>query len=275
MNYIEYDFSISPKEIGGEILIAELGEVGFESFVETEKGISAYIQKKDWKENILEEIYILKNPDFSISFQKKEIEQVNWNQEWEKNFNPIVVENICSVRATFHPKTNCPYEIVIDPKMSFGTGHHETTYMMLQHLLKTNLDNKKTLDMGCGTGILAIMAAYKGATQIDAIDIDPWCVENSQENIQRNNVAFINVLLGDAELLKNKKYDFIIANINRNILLNDLPIYVLAMNPNAEIVLSGFYKEDLEIIDKKCLELGLVQQEIIERNNWISVRYKK
>lgn len=275
MNYIEYNFSISPKEIGAEILIAELGELNFESFVETETSILAYIQKIHWSETILDDIFILSNPEFEISYQITEIEQVNWNEEWEKNFTPIVVDDICTVRATFHQKPDTQYDIVIDPKMSFGTGHHETTYMMLQHLLKMNLRGKKVLDMGCGTGILAIMAAHKGATDIQAIDIDAWCYENSKENIILNGFEFIEVKEGDASLIENQQFDVIIANINRNILLSDIPIYARSMKPNAEILLSGFYVEDMSIITQKCNENNLIFVENIERNNWVSVKYKK
>ena len=151
MNYIEYDFTVSPLEMGSEILIAELAEVGFDSFVDTPMGIKAYIPKDSWNEHILQDIYLLSNPEFTISYQITEIEQVNWNEEWEKNFSPIVVEDLCTVRANFHPVPNTRYDIVITPKMSFGTGHHETTYMMLQQLLPLSLEGTKVLDMGCGT----------------------------------------------------------------------------------------------------------------------------
>lgn len=220
--YISYNFTVTPKEPGTEILIAELGFAGFESFVENEDGVVAYIQEKDWNEHILDDIYSLKSDEFTISYTKEVIEQTNWNSEWEKNFNPIQVDNLVSIRAPFHENPNLKYDIVIEPKMSFGTGHHETTHMMVQHLLKLDLTNKKVLDMGCGTGILAIFAEMKGAKPIDAIDIDSWCFENSIENLERNNCTHISVYEGDASLLINKKYDVIIANINRNILLLSL-----------------------------------------------------
>ena len=164
--YIGYHFTIEPLELGSEILIAELGETAFESFIETETGISAFVQKDLWTEDILNDIYILENPEFKINYTFEEIEQVNWNEEWEKNFSPIDVDGICHVRAPFHEPTNATFEIVIEPKMSFGTGHHETTHMVIQHLLELELTNKKTMDMGCGTAILAILAEMKGAKQI-------------------------------------------------------------------------------------------------------------
>ena len=225
MNYLEYSFTVNPLQPGVEILIAELGYAGFESFVETENGVTAYIQKEEWKESILEDIQILASEEFTISFESSEIEQVNWNAEWEKNFDPIEVDGKCVVRAPFHSETKVPYEIVIEPKMSFGTGHHETTYMMLQHILENDFKGKTVLDMGCGTAVLAILAEMRGAATLDAIDIDEWCVENSEENIQRNNCKNITVRLGDASLLAGKSYEVIIANINRNILLNDMSVY--------------------------------------------------
>lgn len=273
--YIGYHFTVEPKELGSEILVAELGELPFESFIETENGVSAYIQKEFWNENILDDVYILGNEEFKISYEFEEIEQVNWNEEWEKNFTPIDVDGKCYVRAPFHEKSNAEYEIVIEPKMSFGTGHHETTHMMIQHLLETDLVGKKTLDMGCGTAILAILAEMKGAQPIDAIDIDNWCYLNSIENAERNNCNQISVYEGDASLLVGKKYDVIIANINRNILLNDMQTYVDCLNENGILFLSGFYTEDFEAINESCVSKGLTFEKDIVRNNWMSLKYNK
>ncbi|MCU0349930.1 MAG: 50S ribosomal protein L11 methyltransferase [Flavobacterium sp.] len=271
--YIGYHFTIAPLELGSEILIAELGETPFESFIETETGISAYIQKDFWNENILEDIQILANPEFEISYTFEEIEQVNWNEEWEKNFEPIDVDGKCHVRAPFHEKTNAEFDIVIEPKMSFGTGHHETTHMMIQHLLETDIIGKKTLDMGCGTAILAILAEMKGAKPIDAIDIDNWCYLNSIENAERNNCEHISVYEGDADLLVGKKYDVIIANINRNILLNDMQLYVDCLNENGILFLSGFYTEDIPAITESCTSKGLTYKKQFERNNWVALKF--
>lgn len=273
--YIGYHFTIEPIELGSEILIAELGEKAFESFIETETGISAYVQKDLWSENILEDIQILDNPEFNISYTFEEIEQVNWNEEWEKNFEAIEVDGKCHVRAPFHEKTNAEYDIVIEPKMSFGTGHHETTHMMIQHILETDFTNKKTLDMGCGTAILAILAEMKGAQPIDAIDIDNWCYLNSIENAERNNCKHISVYEGDASLLSGKKYDIIIANINRNILLNDMQQYVDCLNANGILFLSGFYTEDIPVISESCTSKGLTYVKQFERNNWVALKFVK
>ena len=275
MNYIEYDFTVSPTEMGAEILMAELAEVGFDSFEDTPTGIKAYIPKDSWNEHILQDIYLLSNPEFTISYQITEIEQVNWNEEWEKNFSPIVVEDLCTVRANFHPVPNTRYDIVITPKMSFGTGHHETTYMMLQQLLPLSLEGTKVLDMGCGTGILAIMAALRGAHDITAIDIDPWCVENATENVQQNNCSFITIKEGYVSLIAGEQYNLILANINRNILLSDIPTYTQALLPQGLLLVSGFYEEDLPAIKEKCQEVGLTYLSHIERNRWVSAKFQR
>ena len=275
MNYIEYDFTVSPTEMGAEILMAELAEVGFDSFEDTPTGIKAYIPKDSWNEHILQDIYLLSNPEFTISYQITEIEQVNWNEEWEKNFSPIVVEDLCTVRANFHPVPNTRYDIVITPKMSFGTGHHETTYMMLQQLLPLSLEGAKVLDMGCGTGILAIMAALRGARDITAIDIDPWCVENATENVQQNDCSFITIKEGDVSLIAGEQYNLILANINRNILLSDIPAYTQALLPLGLLLVSGFYVEDLPAIKEKCQKIGLTYLSHIERNRWVSAKFQR
>ena len=273
--YIEYQFIINPKEPATEILIAELGNLNFESFVETEEGLTAYIQKEDWHTNLLDEVFILQSKEFNIVAEYIEMAQTNWNAEWEKNFNPIIVDDLVSIRAPFHNNPNVKYDIVIEPKMSFGTGHHETTHMMVQHLLQLKLENKKVLDMGCGTGILAIFAEMKGAKPIDAIDIDNWCYLNSIENAERNNCNSISVYEGDASLLKNKNYDVIIANINRNILLNDIKIYANCLSSGGILLLSGFYKEDFTIINKEAENQKLKLDGELIKNNWMSLKFVK
>jgi ribosomal protein L11 methyltransferase len=273
ITYLGYHFTVEPRDPGAEILLAELGEKPFDSFVETESGLVAYIKKEEWTEDVLSDIYILSSPEFEISHTIEEIEQVNWNEEWEKNFEPIDVDGQCHVRAPFHPKTTAEYDIVIEPKMSFGTGHHETTHMMIQHLLETDVVGRKTLDMGCGTAILAILAEMKGAKPIDAIDIDRWCYENSVENAERNYCREISVYEGDAALLKGKNYDLVIANINRNILLNDMQQYVDCLNKDGLLLLSGFYEEDIPAIHASCIEKGLKQLKKFSRNNWVSLKY--
>jgi len=271
--YIEYNFNVSPLQPGTEILIAQLGLVNFESFDETETGVKAYIQKAEWNENILNDIQILNSEEFEISHTMIEIAQVNWNSEWEKNFQPIEVNGDCALRAPFHEPFNVKYEIIIEPKMSFGTGHHETTFMMLQFILENDFKGKRVMDMGCGTAVLAILTEMRGASKIDAVDIDEWCFENSVENVERNHCKNISVFQGVASFLENKKYDVLIANINRNILLQDMEAYSKTLEKGGELYLSGFYKEDLPLITITCNNLGLKFVENKERNNWIAAKF--
>ena len=273
--YYGYTFIVNPKEPATEMLIAELGYAGFESFVENEEGVIAYIQKEECHDAILENIFVLNSGEFDIKYTKEEIEQVNWNSEWEKNFNPIQVDDKVSIRAPFHENPNLEFDIVIEPKMSFGTGHHETTHMMVQHLLDIDLIGKKTLDMGCGTGILAILAEMKGAQPIDAIDIDNWCYLNTLENVERNDCKHISAYEGEATLLAGKSYDVIIANINRNILLSDIGTYGDCLNDGGILLLSGFYAEDIPLLDEKALALGMSLEKKLDRNKWVSLRYSK
>ncbi len=274
--YIGYDFKVTPvhsRSVGIEILIAELGYAGFESFVETEEGVTAYIQKEEWNESILNDVQILNSEEFKIEYEFNEIEQTNWNEEWEKNFSPIVVDNLCTVRAPFHEKPTTKYDIIIEPKMSFGTGHHETTHMMIQYILSNDFTNKSVLDMGCGTGVLAILAEKKGAKILDAVDYDNWCYLNSLENVERNNFENITVIEGDASVLAGKKYDIIIANINRNILLNDMATYVSCLNKHGVLFLSGFYNDDIPVIQEACENQMLKFAEKLERNHWVALKF--
>lgn len=271
--YIGYDFKVTPLQPATEILIAELGDAGFESFVETETGVNAYIQKEEWNVNILDGIQILNSDGFTIAFDFNEIEYTNWNQEWEKNFNPIVIDDLVTVRAPFHVKPTTKYDLIIEPKMSFGTGHNETTQMMIQHILKNDFKNKSVLDMGCGTGVLAILAEKVGALKLDAIDIDNWCYQNSLENVERNNCKHISVYEGDVALLEGKKYHSIIANINRNILLADISAYAKCLNENGSLFLSGFYKADIPLIEVECKKNNLELVETMERGSWVSLKF--
>ena len=244
MNYIEFKAEISPLEVGRDILIAQLSEIGFESFVETDSGLEAYIQEGEFDEQELTKIPLFEHEDFQISYQTKFIKDQNWNEIWEQSFEPIMVNNTCYVRAPFHePVKDTEFDIVIEPKMSFGTGHHETTHLMIEELLGMNLENQSVLDMGCGTGVLAILSKKKGAGYVEAIDIDEWAYNNTLENVERNNTNDINVLLGGAECLKDQQFDVIIANINRNILTNDMSHYYKVLKSNGSLLLSGFLNQ--------------------------------
>ncbi len=273
--FIEYYFKVDPLQPTTDILIAELGELKFDSFAETNEGLRAYIKKKEWREGILDNVRVITSPEFNIVFEVIEIERQNWNALWEQNFEPIKIDRRCRVRAPFHtPAPGVLFDIVIEPKMSFGTGHHETTHMMLQHLLDVDLEGKSVLDMGCGTAVLAILASMKGASRIAAIDNDRWSYLNALENARRNHQPNIEVREGDIALLKDEKYDCILANINRNILLKDIPAYAKHLNPEGSLFLSGFYTEDLPLISAECNGARLSLLEKSEKNNWVAAVYR-
>ncbi|MFO7719979.1 MAG: 50S ribosomal protein L11 methyltransferase [Gillisia sp.] len=273
LNYIEFKFKISPLQPASEILIAELGYAGFESFVEDEDGVTAYIPSEEYDREMLAGIHILQSEEFEITYTSLEIEQINWNSEWEKNFDPLIVDDICSIRAPFHEQPDTEFDIIIEPKMSFGTGHHATTHMMVQFILKNDWKDTSVLDMGSGTGVLAILTEMKGAKEIDAIDIDNWCYQNAIENAERNNCELISVYEGGAELLEGRKYDRIIANINRNILLEDINSYAACLNAGGKLFLSGFYTEDIKAIEKECNRYGLKLEDQLERENWAALSF--
>lgn len=273
--YVEYDFKVVPQQPWNDVLVAQLGQVGFESFIETDQGVKAYILQSIDHDSILDQVNIMENDLCDIAFAKADVPPTNWNAEWEKNFDPITVNGRCEVRAPFHKASGVEYDIVIEPKMSFGTGHHQTTHMMIEHLLEENVTGLNVLDMGSGTGVLAILAQMRGATSVDAIDIDTWCYENALENVERNKTNKVHVVLGGAEVLKGKSYDFIIANINRNILLQDIPVYANSLKDGGTILFSGFYKEDLDTIIDRCNESGISYDSHLTRDNWIAAKMVK
>jgi len=273
--FVCYDFNVEPAIPGCEILIAELSQLGFDSFQEHENGISAYVDSKISSEIDLKDIQILNTEEFKISFEINSIEKQNWNIKWESNFEPIYVDNICCVRAPFHPKSDYKYDLVIEPKMSFGTGHHETTSMMISFILANEFTDYSVCDIGSGTGVLAILAEQRGANRIDAIDIDNWCYLNSLENIERNNSKNINVFEGEVKKLKNLRYDSIFANINLNVLLNDISIYAKMLNKNGVLYLSGFYKKDINKIEQEARISSLKLIETKQKNDWVSLKLSK
>ena len=273
-NYLEFNFKIQPLQPWNEILMAELIEIGFDSFTEEHDGILGYIQTDLFKEEQLKEIQLLQNAEISISYTFQEMPNINWNEEWEKNFSPINIENQVSIRAEFHPIQNLPHEIIIQPKMSFGTGHHATTYLMIQQMLDINFENKTVLDMGCGTSVLAIFAKQQGAGKTVAIDIDEWSVENSIENAARNNVE-LEISQGTADNLGSENFDIILANINRNILISDIPTYVSVLNSGGQLLLSGLCFFDVDDILEVCTEQKLTLTKKIQREEWVSLLLEK
>jgi ribosomal protein L11 methyltransferase len=278
MSYIQIYFTIdSDEEYISDILASELAEIGFESFERISEGVIAYIPRKLFKESAL--IDLIEGFPFEVDIKYKIniIEPKNWNEEWEKNyFEPIVIGNECVIHSSFHKNVpKAKYDIVIDPKMSFGTGHHETTSLMIEEILKMNPENKRILDMGCGTAVLAILAAMRGSNDILAIDIDEWCTENSAENIVLNNVDGIEVKLGGAELLSGLQFDIILANINRNILLADMEKYAACLSVGGKLFMSGFYKEDIPLIEAEANRNNLNLNGFMEKNNWVAVETEK
>ena len=278
MKYFEVTFTTSPcNETVNDVVSALAGEIGFESFVEWENGVQAYIQQSLFDEEALKSMVAdFPLPDTTVEYTIAEAEDKDWNEEWEKNFfQPIVIGDRCCIHSTFHKDTpQTEYEILINPQMAFGTGHHETTSSIISELLEADLQGKSVLDMGCGTSILAILASMRGADPITAIDIDDWCVNNSRDNIALNGINNITVEWGDANLLKGRApFDVIIANINRNILLADMAQYAACMHPGSELFMSGCYVEDIPVIQEKAESLGMECIHHREKNNWAAVKF--
>ncbi|HVW95789.1 MAG TPA: 50S ribosomal protein L11 methyltransferase [Mucilaginibacter sp.] len=278
MNYTELQFTTQPaEEYQQDLLINALSEIGFDTFEETDNGFRAYIPSNTFIQSSLDEILTVYQDIFPFSYVTTAIPQKNWNEVWESNFEPIELGDQIHVRASFHQaKQEFRYEIVIDPKMAFGTGHHQTTSMMLETMLETNFENTKVLDMGCGTGILAIMASKLGASEITAIDFDPVCYESTIENALLNAVENIEVICGSKEVIPDKQYHVILANINRNILLDQMARYNEALMPGGEICFSGFYEHpDLEIIRNSAENLGMKYLSHKKNNDWVAAKFVK
>jgi ribosomal protein L11 methyltransferase len=276
MDYFEYTITINPydKETS-EILLALLSESGFDGFIEKENGFIAYTTQPDALP-MVEQCIARINSLSDIHYTFRPIERKNWNALWESNFNPVIIDDTLAIIAPFHHlSTSYPIQLIIEPKMSFGTGHHETTHLMLKLLLKYDCTGKEVLDMGCGTGILSLLAAKKGSLKITAIDIDDWAIENTLENCQRNHITQIEVLRGDASIIPNRQYHLILANINRNILLKDMPVYVRHLKADGKIFLSGFYEEDINDIKKSGEQNGLRWVEHLSKNNWVAAVMEK
>ncbi len=262
-----------------DVFAALLCEHGYESFVPDEEGLTAYVKIGDFDESVLKDVMV-KFPfdDVKASVSWTEIEGQDWNAEWEKNyFKPIIVDDMCVIHSSFHVDVpSAPYDIVIDPKMAFGTGHHQTTTLMLRWLLSLPVEGRSLVDVGTGTGILAILAAMRGASPVNAIEIDEFAHVNAVENVALNHHGEINVILGDASALKSlPKSDYLLANINKNIILNDIEAYADALNPGGVMLLSGFYKNDADDIVNKASEFGLAYDSLVSLDDWASLKLIK
>lgn len=278
MNYIEIKITVHPfVSENGDLFSALLANMAYESFVENEDGISAFIPEKSYNETKLTEMLSNFKDVFSdLNFTSKVIKGENWNQKWEENFEPLVIDDFCSIKAPFHQvKTSYPHEIIITPKMSFGTGHHSTTASMIRLMNMLNFNNLEVLDMGCGTAILSVFAAQKNAKKILAVDIDEWAYNNSFENIALNRINNIEIEQGGEEVLRNKKFDIILANINRNVLIEQMKTYSDCLNNKGQLLLSGFYTEDLPMIKVAAEKENLIYQKHLVENNWVAALFCK
>jgi len=267
---------LDPPQPATEIFIAALAEIGFESFEETATGVRAYVREADWDAEAFAALPYLHSPDWQASFTVEALETQNWNAVWEASYQPIRVGDRCVVRAPFHEAPDPPvdYDLVIAPKMSFGTGHHQTTWLMLGFVLDLDVEGRSVLDMGSGTGVLGILAARKGASRVMAIDIDPWSYENCRENAERNGHPEIEVIEGDASQIHGR-FDLVLANINKNVLLADLPAYADALNPGGTLLISGFYRSDLKDLQGAAGKLGLQPAGEREKDQWVAARFLK
>ena len=278
MKYAEVTFRLRPVEPFRDMLIYHLGEEGpYDSFEETRDGLKAYVPLEQYDEVFLREVMQEECDGCEVDFSMQEMPDRNWNEEWERQHQPVLVDDFCWVRAPFHPHRNdVQYEIEIEPKMSFGTAHHQTTYMMLSLLRDIDMAGRRVLDMGSGTAVLAILARMKGAAYVEAIDNDEWAYRNAIENVEHNECSDIVCLLGDAALLTpDKHFDIVIANINRNILLRDMASYVAVLNDGGTLLLSGFYQNDVAPLVEKASTLGMTLSDQRSRDGWQALRLEK
>lgn len=279
MYYVELTCNLitETQELLSAYLITGLGEIGFESFEENDKVIKAYVPEMVYNQENLEELIREIPEEFgAVQWKIVKIEQQNWNAEWERHFNPVVIFNTVLIRASFHQNLpEYPHEILIDPKMSFGTGHHSTTALMIKTMLSLDFKDKKVLDMGCGTGVLAILAKKLGASEVTAIDIDELAVSNAAENFQLNKTGDIMLHQGDAALLADREFEIILANINRNILVNDMVFYARSLMPGGLLLISGIYHTDLDQVRDVAERHGISYKNHIEKNAWIAARFEK
>lgn len=279
-DYYKVIFTITPfSNDEADILSSFLSEIGYDSFETVENGLNAYIKKELYNQETTSQALLNYPFNSAISISSELIPGKNWNEEWEKNyFKPMIIGERCVIHSSFHKDfPHLEYEIVIDPKMAFGTGHHETTSLMVEQILDFDMTGKTVLDMGAGTGILSILCSQRGAEKVDGIEIDPGAQINAQENIALNNVSNVDVKLGDASLLldTDAQYDIVLANINRNIILQDLPNYARVLKSKGYMFLSGFYTQDSYLITDEAIQYNLNPTKEKEKNNWAMLVLRK
>lgn len=271
MEYIQYQLVVESKL--REILIAFLGEMPFDTLEETENGLNAYLPAALYEEAIDQKIQELTH-QFRFKWQKKHIPAQNWNALWESNFQPIQIGHFCGIRASFHPPfSKVKHEIIINPKMAFGTGHHETTFMMIQMMQPLNFKNAKVLDFGCGTGILSILASFMEAIMIDAVDIEEASYENTIENVQVNNAHNIHAYQGTLDAIIDSRYDFILANINRNVILKSLSTLYDKLDMRGCLLISGILKTDENVVTQQAKSIGFTLDEVIRKGEWVCLKF--
>ncbi|WP_231459859.1 50S ribosomal protein L11 methyltransferase [Pedobacter sp. Leaf132] len=278
MQYIKAIFKFkSIEDYQQDLLISDLADLGFDTFEDSEAGFTAFVIKENFIEQELKNLLDNYADDFLAEYILEDVADENWNAEWEKNFSPLIIDDVCYVRATFHePQPSYPYEIIIDPKMSFGTGHHQTTTMMMQYILTNDFKGKNVLDMGCGTAILAILAAKLGAEKLTAIDYDNVCYESTIENANLNQVTNLLAICGSKEVIPDDSYDIILANINRNILLDQIGRYAEVLKSQGKIFFSGFYLDpDLSMITAECAKYGIKYLDHKQNGDWVAAQFEK
>ena len=278
-DYYKVKFTLAPcLAYECDILAALLADVGFESFEQTDDGVDAFVKKELWDKDAVSEVIKLYDFEAKIDFSEELVVGQDWNEEWEKHyFNPIVFEDKCVIHSSFHKDfPRLQYDIVIDPKMAFGTGHHETTSLMIKRILDAEMTGKSVLDMGTGTGVLAILSAMVGAANVVGVEIDPPAYENAVANAQLNGHPEIDLRLGGAETVaESNSFDFVLANINRNIITADIDRYASALKAGGEMMLSGFYVDDVPVVEAAANKCGLERVSVIEKNRWANLQLVK
>jgi ribosomal protein L11 methyltransferase len=272
-NYISINFIVKPVYPGVEILLAELSQLEFEMFEETDLGLVAYIEEDLFLEEKIFDLSIFNSKEFKISFTKKKIKNQNWNKRWESNFDAVEINSLCTVRAPFHEKSNKQFDIVIMPEMSFGTGHHETTQLMMKYILELNISEFIVCDIGCGTGILSILAEMKGAKKIDAVDISKNCYNNSLSNIKLNNCDKIFIHNSNSKILHGKLYDLVLSNMTYDKLSKNFKNFSTLINEGGELIISGFFENDLGSINDELIRYNFTFISSLSKNKWVAARF--